>query len=199
MIKPSFFFDLDGTITAEELLPLIAKEAGLDEQIAELTDLTISGKIPFTESFRHRVDLLKSVPVSVVRSVVQQAKLHPQIVSFIRQNTERCFIVTGNLDVWVSGLCEKLGCRYFTSKAKMNEENEIVGVEYILEKFHIANSFSAPFVAIGEGHNDAEMIRNAVVGIAFGGVHMPASSVLDCATHCIFQEEILCQLLKRLL
>ena len=199
IIKPSFFFDLDGTITAQELLPLIAEAAGLIDQIQTLTDLTISGKIPFVESFQHRVNILKSVPVSTVREVVEGARLHPHIVSFIKDNSERCFVVTGNLDVWISGLCERLGCRYFTSKARIDSNNEVAGVEYVLEKFHIANSFSSPFIAIGEGHNDAEMIRNAQVGIAFGGVHMPASSVLECASHCVFEEESLCRLLKRLL
>ena len=102
--------------------------------------------------------------------------------------------------MWVSGLCDKLGCRYFASKAIVDKDTgALIGAEYVLEKHSIANSFSLPFAAVGEGHNDAEMIRNAQVGIAFGAVHMPSSSVLECAGHCVFEEETLCRFLKQLL
>ncbi|WP_034862503.1 HAD-IB family phosphatase [Ruminiclostridium cellobioparum] len=199
-IKYSFFFDLDGTVTAQEILPEIAKTVGLYEQINELTQLTISGKIPFVESFLSRVEIFRNIKISDVKNVVENIKLNENIVSFIQENKESCFIITGNLDVWVSSLCDRIGCRYFTSKALLSEDGDYVkGVNYVLNKAHIANSFASPYVAIGDGNNDAEMVRFANIGIAYGGVHMPAVSVMDCASHAIFQEDKLCQFLKQLL
>lgn len=198
--KYSFFFDLDGTVTAQEILPQIAKAVGLYERINALTELTISGKISFVEGFTTRVEILKNVKVSDVKKVVENIKLNEGIVNFIQENKDRCFIITGNLDIWVNSLCDRIGCRYFTSKALLSEDCDYVkGVSYVLDKAHIANSFAAPFVAIGDGDNDAELIRCANIGIAYGGVHMPAKSLMDCASHVIFEENKLCQFLKQLL
>lgn len=56
-----------------------------------------------------------------------------------------------------------------------------------------------PFVAIGDGNNDAEMIEAAEVGIGYGGVREIAPAVLACATHAIYEEEKLVEFLERLL
>ena len=44
-------FDLDGTVTKVETLPLLAEELDLADEMKLLTDLTLSGKIPFKKSF----------------------------------------------------------------------------------------------------------------------------------------------------
>ena len=44
-----FIFDLDGTVTKEETLPLIAKHFSVEEEIETLTKQTVMGQIPFVE------------------------------------------------------------------------------------------------------------------------------------------------------
>ena len=46
----AFCFDLDGTVTRRNT-PIIAKEAGIHEEISALTTATIRGVIPFKEFF----------------------------------------------------------------------------------------------------------------------------------------------------
>lgn len=46
-----FLFDLDGTVTSEETLPIIANHFECKEEIAELTKSIIQGNVPFVESF----------------------------------------------------------------------------------------------------------------------------------------------------
>ena len=46
-----FLFDLDGTVTSEETLPIIANHFNCVEQISELTARTVQGNVPFIESF----------------------------------------------------------------------------------------------------------------------------------------------------
>jgi phosphoserine phosphatase len=53
-----FIFDLDGTITKEETLPLIARHFKVEEKIEELTRATVAGEVPFIESFIQRVNIL---------------------------------------------------------------------------------------------------------------------------------------------
>ncbi|MCM3128279.1 HAD-IB family phosphatase [Paenibacillus provencensis] len=195
--KYNFLFDLDGTITKEEILPVIAREVGLSKEISELTEKTIKGLIPFQQSFLYRVELLKHVPVSQVRDIVSRVALNQHVVDFIRDNDDKCSIVTGNLDVWVSELCKNIGVKYYSSKAFV-QNDYICTVTKVLKKADVMNCINGRVVAIGEGNNDADMIKNAEIGIAFGGVHMPADSVLEYATHAIFKEESLCQFLRQL-
>ena len=68
-------FDLDGTITAKETLPLIAKHFGVEEQISELTKQTIQGNVPFIESFIRRVHILGHLPVSEVSKLLESVPL----------------------------------------------------------------------------------------------------------------------------
>jgi len=51
---------------------------------------------------------LRSVSINKVRSIVDSVQLSPAIVEFIQQNSERCFVVTGNLDVWVAPILKRL-------------------------------------------------------------------------------------------
>ncbi|ANY65376.1 phosphoserine phosphatase [Paenibacillus sp. BIHB 4019] len=193
-----FLFDLDGTLTQKELLPEIAKEVGIFEEVNELTYKTINGMIPFHISFQQRVDLFKNIKISKVREIVDSIPLNPQILAFIQEYKEQCFIVTGNLDVWVKPLCDRIGVKSYTSIAISNNDF-VTGIESILDKETVALHIPKPFVAIGEGNNDAGMIKNATIGIGYGGVHAPADSVLACATHAIYDEVKLCQFLKQLL
>src|SRR5690606_5512350 len=93
-------FDLDGTLTREELLPKIAKAAELPS-IDELTRRTMAGEIPFQESFRQRVELLSRVPADLVASVVASAPVHEQLMAWITEHRDQCWVVTGNVDRWV--------------------------------------------------------------------------------------------------
>ena len=78
MVKPFSvaFFDLDGTITSQELLPLMAAELDLYEEISALTRATINGLIPFEQSFKLRCKLLSDVPTKKVQEVADKVKLN---------------------------------------------------------------------------------------------------------------------------
>lgn len=61
-----FIFDLDGTVTSEEMLPLIAKHFHVEEEIVDLSRETTQGNMPFVESFIRRVFILGRLPVDEV-------------------------------------------------------------------------------------------------------------------------------------
>jgi len=67
-----FLFDLDGTITREETLPIIAKHFKIEEEIAKITEETVKGNIPFVESFIRRVHILGSLPASEINSLLSK-------------------------------------------------------------------------------------------------------------------------------
>ena len=86
----------------------------------------------------------------------------------------------------------------FCSKAITNEADKLVDVLSVVDKNSVINQMVLPFVAIGDGNNDAEMIYAAEVGIGYGGVRDIAPSVLECATHAVYDEHTLCRLLNKL-
>ena len=114
-----FVFDLDGTITSQETLPLIASHFKIEAEISELTRETIQGNIPFVESFIRRVHILGDLPVDQIDRLLGEVELYPNLLKFIKENINSCVIATGNLDCWVKTLVEKVGCKAFTSTAKV--------------------------------------------------------------------------------
>lgn len=196
-----FLFDLDATITKAEILPEIAVKINKEQEMRNLTERTMAGEIPFDHSFLERVELLSEIPVSTVKEIIDKVPLNEKLVDFIRENHERCYIVTGNLDVWIEDLMKKLGMEghYFCSRAAVKDDR-IVGVDHVVDKGEVIASFAGqPFVAVGDGNNDAQMIAAAEVGIGFGGVREIAPAVLKCATHATYSEDRLCQFLRQLL
>lgn len=199
-VETHFAFDLDGTITREELLPLIAKNVGLQSEIQLLTKLTMDGTIPFEDSFRLRCAVLQSVPVSEVQEIVAEVELDGEIAAFIRENRDVCSVVTGNLDVWILPLLERLGCRFYSSRAQMRDDR-LGRLEHIMHKskpIHEIKQKAVRVVAVGDGANDVSMFEAADVGVAFGGVHQPAAGLVEISDYVTFDGGALCRLLNTL-
>lgn len=195
-----FIFDLDSTITKNEILPTIAQSIHKESEMRQLTEMTMSGDIPFKKSFLQRVELLKDISVKSVSNIIRNIPLNEKIVDFIKANKKRCLIVTGNLDCWIYDLMLDIGMekRFFSSRALVKDD-KIESILSVADKHAVVSQMVMPYVAIGDGDNDAEMLENAVVGIGYGGVRQIAPSILECATHATCEEETLCQFLEQLL
>ena len=192
-----FVFDLDGTITSAETLPIIARSFNVHQELAQLTKDTVDGKIPWKHSFIRRVGLLRHVPVSDINTLLEVTPLYKGLVSFIQQNLENCYIATGNLDCWVDGLCKKIGCQYYSSKAIV-KENEILEISHIIEKADVVENLQASghkVVFVGDSNNDVSAMRKADVAVAFGASHKPSAFCLSAADYVVYSEKELIELL----
>lgn len=182
--QPFYCFDLDGTLLRAEVLPALAAEVGLAEEMSLLTGLTMQGLVSFEMSFRLRCRLLREVPLERARSIVAQIPVEPVIAAFIEANPGSCAVVTSNLDVWVRHLILELGCEAFTSEAFVVDD-ALADVACILDKGQVIEQLRArghgTIVAIGDGANDVPMLAGADVGIAFAGNHPMSSGLLAVA------------------
>ena len=201
MSKTKFIFDLDGTITSEETLPLIAKHFQIQEEIENLTKETIQGNIPFIESFIRRVFILGKLPVDEVSLLLEKAKIYPELLQFIRNHKERCVIATGNLECWSNRLLDRIGCESYCSDSIV-ENNKVLKLTKILCKEQVVEQYQNKgyqVIFIGDGNNDLEAMRLADITIAVGMTHYPAASILPITNYLIFNEKALCRQLSQLL
>ena len=201
MDNMAFGFDLDGTITKLEILPQIAREIDLFDEISLLTEATVRGIIPFEKSFRLRCRLLRDVPISRVQEIVNAVPLDNDIVDFIQKHSSRCFVISGNLDVWISPLIKKIGCHFFVSNAD-SKDDTLLGINKIINKAEAVRSLKGNFkqvTVVGEGMNDVPMFEIADVRIAYGGVHPPNSTTVQLAHYVTTNSKGLCRLLNTLL
>lgn len=195
-----FLFDLDGTVTSEETLPIIANHFNCVEQISELTAKTVQGNVPFIESFIRRVNILGAYSVSETTRLLSEVPLYPAIAKFIEEHKEDCVIVTGNLTCWCEGLFKKIGCQCYGSEA-LCEEDKVVKLKTILRKEQIVDQYKAlgeTVVFIGDGNNDLEAMRHANVSIATGLTHNPAQSLMSICDYVIFNEQALVRQMRQL-
>ena len=200
-MKTIFLFDLDSTVTKAEILPTIAESIGKGGEMRELTEKTMMGDLPFQESFSSRVKLLSRIPVAEVSEMVAGIPVSEEIVTFLKEHTNNCFIVTSNLDVWIDGLMKKIGMKNncYCSEAIV-ENGEIRGIKKILAKESVQDKLTAraKIVAVGDGSNDFEMIRKADIGISYGGVRNIAPSLVEVSDYSFYDEKKLCSFLRRI-
>lgn len=199
-MRVAYGFDLDGTVTEEEILPRIASVLGLEREMEVLTDLTLSGSIASEDSFRLRCHILMSVPLTQVRSIIEDVALSTTIADFIRSHHQQAFIISGNLDCWIRPLLDDLGCGSFTSTGIV-ESDRLTGVGHVLVKSEAVQQLRRHFdrvVVIGESVNDIPMFEAADAGVAYGGVHNPVENLVQVADYVTYDAKALCRLLSTL-
>lgn len=199
MSATAYLFDLDGTVTRDELLPLIARSCGLEDEMRILTDLTLSGALDFRQSFKLRVALLATVPLACVHRALDQVRVDRHIGSFLRNNADRSYVVTGNLDLWIAPLVERLGVRSFSSSG--THDGTRVALDRILNKGDAAQSLRASherIIAVGDSFNDIPMFENSDIGIAYAGTHDPVPSLVKISRFVIKDSRALCRTLTTL-
>ena len=195
-----FAFDLDGTLTKVETLPLLAEELDLADEMKLLTDLTLSGKISFKKSFLMRYLILRNIPLKKIQDVMDSVDLDEELVAFIRENKKHCAIVTGNLDCWIEPIIAKLGCESFSSTSRPDEKNVPV-LKEILDKGAAIRALKKTYnkvIAVGESFNDVPMFEEANISIAYGGIHKPVSAAISVSNYVVYDAGALCKLLKML-
>lgn len=174
--------DVDGTLILEEVIDLLGREAGREEEISQITSRAMRGELDFESSLRKRVSLLAGLPVSVFEKVFNSIHLSPnaqEFVSILQKNGILVGLVSGGFSPIVERLAKSLGITYFSANQLEVKDGfltgELVGAiispevkQATLEKWRKELKLSKEItVAIGDGANDLLMLESAGIGVAF--------------------------------
>jgi len=181
-IKGLCVMDVDGTLILEEVIDLLGREAGCEEEIAQITSQAMQGELDFESSLRKRVSLLEGLPVSVFEKVFDSIHLTPnaqEFISILQKNGILVGLVSGGFTPIVERLAKSLGIAYFSANQLEVKDGLLTGKlvgqiinpevkKATLEQWRKELQFPRErTVAIGDGANDLLMLKSAGLGIAF--------------------------------
>ncbi len=174
--------DVDSTLIQEEVIELVADEAGCRDQVAEITERAMRGELDFEESLHERVALFEGLPVELLDRVVERIELTPGARTFIRTLKRlgyRTAIVSGGFTLATQALASELGIDHAYANTLEVHEGKLTGrvTGMIVDrkgKAELVRKIAAledipldQVVAIGDGANDLDMLNAAGLGIAF--------------------------------
>ena len=181
-VKGLCVMDVDGTLILEEVIDLLGREAGSEEEISQITSRAMRGELDFESSLSKRVSLLEGLPVSVFDKVFNTIHLTPnaqEFISILQRNAILVGMVSGGFSPIVARLAKSLGIAYFSANQLEVKEGLLTGklvgqiinpevkkdtLEKWREKLKLPKDRT---VAIGDGANDLLMLKSAGLGIAF--------------------------------
>nr|WP_155137094.1 phosphoserine phosphatase SerB [Alcanivorax sp. VBW004] len=175
-------FDMDSTLIRSEVIDELATEAGVGEQVADITEQAMRGELDFNESFRARVALLKGLDEGAlerVRERIQLTEGAERLVSTLRALGYRTAILSGGFTWFGQWLQQLLGIDYVHANELEIENGQVTGrvVGQIVNGQRKADLLKdiatqegislEQVIAVGDGANDLPMLGEAGLGIAF--------------------------------
>lgn len=174
--------DADSTLIRNEVIELIADEAGRGAEVAAATEAAMRGEVDFATSLRSRVSALAGVPTTAFTRVLARIEPTPgvrELIAAVHERDGRVAVVSGGfheiLDTVAPGLgvdtwrANRLGTQGGALSGLV--DGEIVDAEAkaaALREWAVdAGIDISRTIAIGDGANDLRMMAAAGLGLAF--------------------------------
>ena len=174
--------DVDSTLIQQEVIELLGAKAGVQSEIAKITESAMRGELDFEASLRARVSLLKGLPASVLVDVQSEITLTPgarTLVRTLKKLGHHIALVSGGFEPVIAPLANELGIDHMRANNLEIADGKLTGelVGPVIDRAGKATAlrdFAAEHnvdldqtIAIGDGANDLDMIAIAGMGIAF--------------------------------
>ncbi len=180
--KKLIVMDVDSTLIQQEVIELLGAKAGVQSEIAKITESAMRGELDFEASLRARVALLKGLPESVLTQVQSEISLTPGARTLVRTLSKlghHIALVSGGFEPVIAPLVAELGIDHMRANnleiidgkltgALLGPIIDRAGKATALIEFAKAHQIELDqTIAIGDGANDLDMIAIAGMGIAF--------------------------------
>jgi phosphoserine phosphatase len=189
--------DMEPLIFNAEYLPLLAKQVGLEEEVAKITRDGLSGKIEWKAGLIERIKLLKGIPLDVVKRVADEIDYTDGIQDVIRFAKDKGIVtavITGGFTIQAKRIEDEQGTDYSLANDLIFKENKLHDVRVYVDanKNNHVNFLktllgidSQDVIAVGEGMNDLTMLKNN-----FGVGYNPANETVRSACKVTIEKPI---------
>lgn len=185
LMRRMIVFDMDSTLIQQEVIDELARIAGVEKQVKEITESAMRGEIDFFGSLKRRVALLKGhnadALFSEVKKVIQFNPGAERLCSVLKKLGYKMAVISGGFLPVAEEVQRHLGLDYaFANTLEVEEQaGNLTGqtsgpVVTPTRKRALLATISdvegcaiKQTIAVGDGANDIPMLHTAGLGIAF--------------------------------
>ena len=181
--KKLFIADMDSTMIEQECIDELAAELRLKQKVAKITERAMKGELEFEPALRERVALLKGLDAGVIPKVISNRITHTKgartLISTLRGHGVYTALVSGGFTLFTEPVSLAIGFDEHRANRLELENGKLTGqvVDPILGReakksalVELRELFALQdheTLAIGDGANDLDMIKEAGLGIAY--------------------------------
>ena len=181
--KKLFIADMDSTMIEQECIDELAAELRLKQKVAKITERAMKGELDFEPALRERVALLKGLDAGVIPKVISNRITHTSgartLISTLRGHGVYTALVSGGFTLFTEPVSLAIGFDEHRANRLEIENGKLTGqvMDPILGReakksalIELRDLFALQeheTLAIGDGANDLDMIKEAGLGIAF--------------------------------
>ena len=189
--------DVDSTLIENEVIELLAANAGSLERVTAITERAMRGELDFEQSLRERVATLAGLPESLfdeVRKQVTVTRGVPKLIAGVKAAGGHVGVVSGGFHEILDPLAEHLRLDFWRANRLEVTNGQLTGrvlgevvdaaakAQALVEWAETTQTPITRTVAIGDGANDLKMMEAAGLSIAFNAkpiVRERADVILD--------------------
>ncbi|MFY5798462.1 phosphoserine phosphatase SerB [Acinetobacter baumannii] len=175
-------FDMDSTLIEQEVIDELALEAGVGEQVAEITERAMQGELDFQQSFRARIALLKGLDASVLPKIAERLTITEgaeRLISTLKALGYKTAILSGGFQYFAEYLQAKLDIDEVHANVLDVQDGVVTGevkgvivdgarkAELLRELANKLGISLEQAMAVGDGANDLPMLAIAGLGVAY--------------------------------
>jgi phosphoserine phosphatase len=194
--------DVDSTLIQQEVIELLAEQAGVLQEVKKITDSAMAGEMDFEQSLQQRVSLLAGLPDDVFVSVLELIEFTngaKELVDAVHSLGGKIGAVSGGFSQILDPLAEQIGLDYWLANELEVSSGKLTGkvLGPVIDAEAKANALKAwaveakvkleDTIAIGDGANDIKMLQAAGFAIAF----CPKPILREYADYVIEQNSLL--------
>jgi phosphoserine phosphatase len=173
--------DVDSTLIENEVIELLAAQAGSLDEVSSITFRAMNGELDFEESLRSRVATLRGLPDTVFETIGAQVTVTegvPAMIAAVQAAGGRVGVVSGGFHEVVDPVASLLGLNYWRANRLEVKDGKLTGdltgpIIDAVAKASTLREWAEDFgvaleqtVAVGDGANDLPMM--AITGLAVG-------------------------------
>ncbi len=177
--------DMDSTMIGQECIDELADYAGMKSEIAAVTDAAMRGEIDFEQALHQRVAALNGLGLGCIeRCREERIRANPgarTLVQTMRARGAGTLLVTGGFHDFADPTAAELGFTEVRANYLDSMHGHLTGrvtgaivdaaakCEALIELRNQLGLAPSDVLAVGDGANDAPMIAEAGLGVAYRG------------------------------